>query len=190
MQDLMFMVRAGPDVGPGQVIVHDATGKELTRCDFQVTTPPTEIADPALSWATISQEVINDPATEHVRLRVGIVSAFGELIGESAPPEVQLIGGRWAPPLLPTQSGALSGDISAEADATQVSIIVEHSGALIEAFTLPVTLKTSEADQDSASGCESAPQPANPLGWFALLVLWSFRRARARENRARYADTR
>ena len=74
MQDLMFMVRAGPDVGPGQVIVHDATGKELTRCDFQVITPPAQVVDPALSWATVSHEVLNDPATELVRRRTSSVA--------------------------------------------------------------------------------------------------------------------
>ena len=190
MQDLMFMVRAGPDVGPGQVIVHDATGKELTRCDFQVITPPPQGVDPALSWATVSHEVLNDPAAELVRLRVGIISVYGELIGESDPPEVTLTGGTWATPLIPTQSGALAGDISAEADATRISIIVEHSGALIGSFTIPVTLKAPEADQDSASGCESAPKPANTLGWFALLVLWSLGRARAREHKARCVHTR
>jgi uncharacterized protein (TIGR03382 family) len=176
VHDLLFMVAAGAEEGPGRVIVRDALGRELTRCDFEVVIWPTQPVDVGQSWATLSAETLDRATDQRARLRIGMTNAFGELLGADVWPTVLLTGGTWATPLNLTMGGSLAGDIAPTDDATTVLITVTHEGAIIASFSVPV-LGESVTPPPIEEGCQSTHGHPHTL-WlaWALLGLFAWRR--------------
>ena len=113
------------------------------------------------SWATLSTESVANWTFATTRLRIGLVNAFGELMGAKAWPEVILVGGEWASELGLSDAGTISGDIRATGTRDTITVTVTVDAKVLQTFTIEVTGLSEEAttpppSEPDDAGCASA----------------------------------
>ena len=185
LMDMFFRIRSDPEEGKGRVVVRDISGRVSTSCEFSVgdwEVEPVSIED---SWATMSSESVGTWVFDSVRLRIGLVNDYGELMGSKVWPEILLTGGEWASPLLLNDGGTLSGDIRATGTHEVVSVVITVNSLLLTSFELKVEgqgeSSQSGADmsseEDESSGCASSNPTQKEGGllilFTCLLIYWS-----------------
>ncbi|MGB0589643.1 MAG: FG-GAP repeat domain-containing protein [Myxococcota bacterium] len=178
LKDMSFSLRVGDTEGEGRIRVISPSGELLGACEFIVSSRPPQPVDVDASWATISKTAINRTAYERARLRIGVMNAYGELLGADVWPTVTLEGGDWYASLELSSAGSLVGDVMPRDDQDTIRLTVTLEGQLIEAFEIPVTGdppdingpdKPNGPPEGEEGGCSATS--SGRTAWPALVML-------------------